>query len=122
MATTDGSEKGWGRPPRTPQNDKPPGTVLVGLWQLKPEQKLQPLLDRWVAVRTSEWTSRGWDLRPSAPCLDDFLWDQDTSEIFTQIAKINSSLPGKDNSGPSLSYRGGISVAPVSAKVSWLRM
>lgn len=62
MATTDGSEKGWGRPPRTPQNDKPPGTVLVGLWQLKPEQKLQPLLDRRVAVRTSEWTSRGWDL------------------------------------------------------------
>lgn len=73
--------------------NKQPNTVLVALWQqLKLEQKFQPLLDRLAPVCTFEWTSSRGYSQPSAPCLDDFLWDQDMSKIFTHSRSIRLYL------------------------------
>lgn len=73
--------------------DNQPNTVLIVPWQqLKLEQKFQFLLDRLAPVCTFELTSSRGHSQPSAPCLDDFLWDQDMSKIFTQSRSIRLYL------------------------------
>lgn len=103
--------------------DKQPNTVFVDQWQqLKLKQKFQALLNRWTAVHTLQWTSRGGNSWSSAWCLVDFFQDQDMFKIFTQIVKINLPLPWKDNNGPSLCYQWSISIVPIFAMVLQLRI